>query len=499
MNKRTLGIIATIVVILLVGGLLATIYAGYWLYTNWEPVMNWIGSYNDPAKIINCYDNATCAVAWPIIWTLIIALTVITGFAYTTLLERKILAFLQKRVGPNRVGPGGFMQPAADAVKLIFKEVIVPDGVDKPVFFLAPILKTVPVLFIFAVIPFGPALRFPWFDGNWYNLPLTLADVNVAVLFILGITSIGTYGIVLAGWSSNNKYAMLGGLRASAQMISYELCMGLTMAVPVMIASSMSLLDIVNAQKYPWEWFVFQNPLAAGILLIALFAETSRAPFDLVEAEQELTAGFMTEYSAMQFAMFMMAEYMGMIAVSAVIISLYFGGFHFLPVDNMPILGPLVFGIKVFLFLCFFIWVRGTLPRIRYDRLMAFGWKVLLPLSLVAVAWSSIAVVLREANFTAYVFSSIAFFLIIVIGGLFFLSRDGDKEETEQEENIYDDPMITGRKTGAGWIALNLVGGLIAVPFAIVNGIINGLEKFGEATAGNSDETAIVPSDKGGD
>jgi NADH-quinone oxidoreductase subunit H len=255
----------------------------------------------------------------------------------------------------------------------------------------------------------------------------------------------------------------------------------------------------VNAQKYPWEWFVFQNPLAAGILLIALFAETSRAPFDLVEAEQELTAGFMTEYSAMQFAMFMMAEYMGMIAVSAVIISLYFGGFHFLPVDNMPILGPLVFGIKVFLFLCFFIWVRGTLPRIRYDRLMAFGWKVLLPLSLVAVAWSSIAVVLREANFTAYVFSSIAFFLIIVIGGLFFLSRDGDKEETEQEENIYDDPMITGRRTGAGWIALNLVGGLIAVPFAIVNGIINGLEKFGEATAGNSDETAIVPSDKGGD
>jgi NADH-quinone oxidoreductase subunit H len=349
------------------------------------------------------------------------------------------------------------------------------------------------------VIPFGPALRFPWFDGNWYDLPLTLADVNVAVLFILGITSIGTYGIVLAGWSSNNKYAMLGGLRASAQMISYELCMGLTMAVPVLIASSMSLLDIVNAQRYPWEWFVFQNPLAAGILLIALFAETSRAPFDLVEAEQELTAGFMTEYSAMQFAMFMMAEYMGMIAVSAVIISLYFGGFHFLPVDGMPILGPLVFGVKVFLFLCFFIWVRGTLPRIRYDRLMAFGWKVMLPLALVAVAWSSIAVVMRDFNFTAYAVSSIVFFLVIVVGGLFFLSRDGAKDEVEKEENIYDDPIITGKQRSVGWLVLNLVGGLLAIPFAIVNGIISSLETFGEAASGPSDETAIVPSDKGGD
>lgn len=496
MNKQLLiliGIVAFIALVVVPVGLIAA------LVLNFQTVVDWIATSNDPTRIIDCYDNATCAIAWPIIWTLILALTIITGFAYTTLLERKILAFLQKRVGPNRVGPGGFMQPAADAVKLIFKEVIVPDGVDRPVFFLAPILKTIPVLFIFAVIPFGPALRFPWFDGNWYNLPLTLADVNVAVLFILGITSIGTYGIVLAGWASNNKYSMLGGLRASAQMISYELTMGLTMAVPVMIAGSMSVYDIVNVQKYPWDWLVFQNPLAAGILLIALFAETSRAPFDLVEAEQELTAGFMTEYSAMQFAMFMMAEYMGMIAVSAVIISLYFGGYHFLPVDSMPILGPLVFGIKIFLFLCFFIWVRGTLPRIRYDRLMAFGWKVLLPLALVSVVWSSIAVVLRESSFSLYVVVSVIFFLVIVVGGLFFLSRGGTKDEVEKEENIYDDPVITGRQSSPGWIALNLVGGLLAIPFALVEGLINGLEKFGNATAGNSDETAIVPSDKGGD
>lgn len=499
MDKRTLTIIIAVVAVVLIGGLVATVAAGYWLYMNWQPVMDWIASSNDPAKVQACYDNATCAIAWPIVWTLIIALLVITGFAYTTLLERKILAFIQKRVGPNRVGPGGFMQPAADAVKLIFKEVVVPDGVDKPVFFLAPIIKAVPVLFIFAVIPFGPALRFPWFDGNWYDLPLTLADVNVAVLFILGITSIGTYGIVLAGWASNNKYAMLGGLRASAQMISYELTMGLTMAVPVLLASSMSVLDIVNAQRYPWDWFIFQNPLAAGILLIALFAETSRSPFDLVEAEQELTAGFMTEYSAMQFAMFMMAEYMGMIAVSAVFVSLYVGGFHFLPVDNMPILGPLVFGGKIFLFLCFFIWVRGTLPRIRYDRLMSLGWKVLLPLSIVAVAWSSIAVILRDASFPVYVVTSIIFFLVIVVGGLFFLSRESGKEFVSAEENIYDDPMITGQNRSIGWIALNLVGGLLAIPFAIVNGIIGSLETFGKAASGPSDETAIVPSDKGGD
>lgn len=399
----------------------------------------------------------------------------------------------------NRVGPVGFLQPLADAIKLIFKEDIVPDQVDRPVYFLAPILKATPVLILFAVMPFGPPIRVPWLDGNWYQVPLVLADINVAVLFIVGIISIGTYGMVLAGWSSNNKYAMLGGLRASAQMISYELSMGLTIAVPVMIAGSMSLVDITNAQRLPWEWFVFQNPLAAGILLLALFAEVSRAPFDLTEAEQELTAGYMTEYSGMRFAMFMMAEYMGMIVVSAIAIFLFFGGYHLFPVDNVPIFGPLIFIGKIATFLAFFIWVRGTLPRIRYDRLMAFGWKVLLPLSLVSVAWTAIAVVLRDTSMTLYVVSSGIFFLIVVVGGFFFLSSESGEEYDEAEEDIFTDPVITGQPRSIGWVVLQLVGGLIAVPFAIVNGIIWSLEQFGEAAEGPSDETAIVPSDQGGD
>ncbi|MEM9950776.1 MAG: NADH-quinone oxidoreductase subunit NuoH [Chloroflexota bacterium] len=450
----------------------------------------------DPSVIVQC--TGVCGIAWPIIFTLLVVFVVLTGFAYTTLLERVVLARLQQRVGPNRVGPGGFFQPLADAVKLIFKEDIIPDQVDKPVYYIAPVLKAVPVIILFAVMPFGPNIIVPWFDGNWYELPLVLADVNVAVLYLLAITSLATYGMVLAGWSSNNKYAMLGGLRASAQMISYELSMGLTLAVPVMIAGSMSLVDIVEMQQWPWQWFVFQNPLAAGILIVALFAEVSRAPFDLTEAEQELTAGYMTEYSGMKFAMFMMAEYMGMIAVSAIAINMYFGGYHLFPVGNVPILGPLIMIGKIATFLFFFIWVRGTLPRIRYDRLMSFGWKILLPLALVSVAWTAIAVVLRESSFTAYVVVSGIFFFVVVAGGYGFLNAQAE-EDVEDADDFYNDPIITGDYRSIGWTVLNFVGGLIAIPFAIVNGIINGLESFGNATAGESDETAIVPSDQGGD
>ncbi|MEO1644620.1 MAG: NADH-quinone oxidoreductase subunit NuoH [Chloroflexota bacterium] len=451
-----------------------------------------------PSAIIQC--TGVCSVAWPTILSLLIVFVVLTGFAYTTMLERVLLARLQQRVGPNRTGPGGLLQPLADAVKLIFKEDIIPERVDKPVYYLAPVLKAVPIIILFAVMPFGPDILVPWFNGQWLELPLTIADVNVAVLYLLAITSLATYGMVLAGWSSNNKYAMLGGLRASAQMISYELSMGLALAVPVMIVGSMSLVDIVDAQQWPWEWFVFQNPLAAGILVIALFAEVSRAPFDLTEAEQELTAGYMTEYSGMKFAIFMMAEYMGMIAVSGIAISMFFGGYHLIPVDNVPILGPLIFIGKIAVFLGLFIWVRATLPRVRYDRLMALGWKVLLPLALVSVAWTAIAVVLRETSFTAYVAVSTVFFIVVVFGGYAFLSADSNEEE--EEVDIYDDPLITGEQRGSiGWTALNLVGGLIAIPFAIVNGIINGLESFGEAVEGpaESDETAIVASDQGGD
>lgn len=452
----------------------------------------------DPSLIVQC--TGVCSAAWSIVFTLLVVFVVLTGFAYTTLLERVVLARLQQRVGPNRVGPGGFLQPLADAVKLIFKEDIIPDQVDKPVYYLAPVLKAVPVIILFAVMPFGPNIIIPWFDGLWYEVPLVLADVNVAVLYLLAITSLATYGMVLAGWSSNNKYAMLGGLRASAQMISYELSMGLTLAVPIMIAGSMSLVEISEMQQYPWEWFVFQNPLAAGILILALFAEVSRAPFDLTEAEQELTAGYMTEYSGMKFAMFMMAEYMGMIAVGAIAIFMFFGGYNLFPVANVPILGPLIFIGKIATFLAFFIWVRGTLPRIRYDRLMAFGWKILLPLALVSVAWTAIAVVLRETSLTLYVVVSGVFFLVVVVGGYFFLSGDSAEDTDETADDFYDDPIITGQSRSIGWTALNIVGGLLAIPFAIVNGLINGLEAFGEAAEGStSDETAIVPSDQGGD
>ena len=230
-------------------------------------------------------------------------------------------------------------------------------------------------------------------------MPLGLADPNVGVLWLLAITSIGTYGVVLAGWASNNKYAMLGGLRATAQMLSYELSLGLTMAVPILIVGSMSLGDIIRSQTYIYQWYIFQNPLAAGILFIALLAEVNRSPFDLPEAEQELTQGYMTEYSGMKFALFMMAEYLGMIAISVIVSALYLGGYNdgFGLVQYLPFLGPVVLIGKVVLLLIFMIWIRATLPRIRYDRLMQFGWKVMLPLALVAVMWSAVAVMIGDA------------------------------------------------------------------------------------------------------
>lgn len=252
---------------------------------------------------------------------------------------------------------------------------------------------------VVAVVPLGPPLLIPWFDGLWYRVPLGLTDVNVGVLFLLAWFSLGTYGIVLAGWASNNKYSMLGGLRASAQMVSYELSLGVSMSIPIIITGSMSLSTIIDSQASPpiLGWYVFQNPVAAIILLVALLAEVNRAPFDLPEAEQELTAGYHTEYSGMKFALFFMAEYISMISVSVVAVALFFGGYHFILVDQFPILGPLVYAAKVVLFLMGMIWLRATLPRIRYDRLMALGWKVLFPLALVAAGWTALAVLIGDA------------------------------------------------------------------------------------------------------
>lgn len=435
----------------------------------------------DPANLVVCKTASGCATIHAFLYGAILLFTVVTGFAYTTLLERKVIAWFQHRVGPNRVGPGGFLQPAADAVKLITKEDIVPSGASYWVWLIAPMIKAVPVLVVLAVIPLGPDLLIPWFDGKWYQVALSLADPSVGVLFILGITSIGTYGIVLAGWASNNKYALLGGLRAASQMVSYELTLGLGMAIPVMIVGSMSLGDITQAQPMFWNWFIFQNPLAAAVLFIALLAEVSRAPFDLVEAEQELTAGFMTEYSGMKFALFMMAEYLGMIAVSMIFSALYLGGYQdgFGLVNSVPMLGPLVMIGKVVLLLVFMIWIRATLPRIRYDRLMQFGWKILLPLALVAVVWTAISVVIGDTfkSTLAYGVASGILFLLFVVGGYMYLQRLGKSDE-EVADELADDPIVTGERRGIGWGTLNVVAALLAIPFSLLNLLVDQLDKI---------------------
>ncbi|HVU11448.1 MAG TPA: NADH-quinone oxidoreductase subunit NuoH [Phototrophicaceae bacterium] len=447
-------------------------------------VLTWLFDPNrvDQSKVVACYgpDGRGCAPVHAIVYSLLFFFIILTGFAYTTLLERKFIAWFQQRSGPNRVGPMGLLQPAADGVKLIFKEDIRPSGADIWVYRLAPMIKAVPPLIVLAVIPLGPNLLIPWFDGYWYKVPLGLADPNVGVLWLLAILSIGTYGVVLAGWSSNNKYAMIGGLRATAQMLSYELSLGLTMAVPILIVGSMSLGDIIRSQTYIYQWFVFQNPLAAAILFIALLAEVNRAPFDLPEAEQELTQGYMTEYSGMKFALFMMAEYLGMIAISIIVCSLFLGGYNdgFGIVQDVPILGPVVLIGKVVLFLIFMIWIRATLPRIRYDRLMALGWKVMLPLAIVAVMWSAVAVMVGDAFSSpiAYGIAAGVFFVVVVVGGLILLQRSGQLEAPATE--IEDDPVITGEQKDVGYYILQVVGGLIAVPFALWDFTLGALDNL---------------------
>jgi NADH-quinone oxidoreductase subunit H len=329
----------------------------------------------------------------------LIIFILLTGFAYSTLLERKFIAAMQQRIGPNRLGPMGFFQPVADGLKLVFKEDIIPAGADKVIFTIAPMITAIPALIIMAVVPFGGNVNV---FGHKTNLGL--ADLNVGVLYILAVTSISVYGIVLAGWSSNNKYAMMGGLRATAQMLSYELAMGLSILAPVMLVGSLSFQDMIDAQK--GLWFVFIQPVAAIIFYITALAETSRAPFDLPEAEQELTAGFHSEYSGMKFAAFYMAEYMKMIAVSGIFAALFLGGYRFFGLEDATIrigaidltgwLGILIFFGKILASMVAFVWIRGTLPRIRYDYLMAFGWKILLPISLANVVITAVVIVLTQ-------------------------------------------------------------------------------------------------------
>ncbi|HEY1408713.1 MAG TPA: NADH-quinone oxidoreductase subunit NuoH [Promineifilum sp.] len=349
----------------------------------------------------------------------IISFAVITGFAYTTLLERKLLARLQARVGPNRAGYipipwrgrekrflGGFMQPAADAVKLFFKEDPTPVKADRIIYNLAPMMAVIPAILILAVIPWAPAFRL----FNWEFTPYfaIAPGINVGVLFILAITSIGVYGIVLAGWASNSKYAVLGGIRASAQMISYELALGIIVLIPIMMANSMDLGVIVDAQRS--IWYAFIQPLAALVFFVAALAELQRAPFDLLEAEQELSAGFNVEYAGMRFGMFFMAEYMKMISLSAIFATFFLGGYRGPFVDQAPVLGFVYIILKIVACLFLMIWIRATLPRFRYDQLMGFGWKVLLPIAVLNFLITAVLIVMAEEGTLAPLINSVKLF-----------------------------------------------------------------------------------------
>jgi NADH-quinone oxidoreductase subunit H len=333
-----------------------------------------------------------------VIKSVITLLILLTAVAYTVWLERKVVGHMQNRWGPTRVGPFGLLQPAADGIKFLLKEDLTPPHVYKPLFIAAPMMALIFALTSISVIPIGN-----WVMIGGRAIPLQITDVNIGLLLILGVTSMGVYGVALAGWSSNNKYSLLGGLRASAQMVSYEISLGLSLVGVLIVAGSFSLREIVQSQGGHSGWFIPHWNIFRGQIfgffcyLIAAYAETNRIPFDLPEAETELVAGYHTEYSALKFAMFFMAEYANMITVACLATLLFLGGW------NGPIFGPRIlqailpvfwFAAKVFVFLFIYIWVRGTLPRFRYDQLMAFGWKFLLPLSLanliataIAVAW----------------------------------------------------------------------------------------------------------------
>ncbi|MCG6964369.1 MAG: NADH-quinone oxidoreductase subunit NuoH [Acidobacteria bacterium] len=318
--------------------------------------------------------------------------------AYLTFFERKVLAYIQVRLGPNRVGPRGWLQPVADALKLLVKEDLVPGGAQKFVFMLAPALIIVPAFLVFAVIPFGPATRL--FGLLPEAIPPYLTDVNIALLFVLGISSIGVYGIILGGWASNNKFSLMGALRSGAQMISYEVPMGFAIISVLLMAGSLSLVKIVEAQQSSHLWFIFPGLLGFGIYFICGVAETNRNPFDLPEAESELVAGFHTEYSGMKFAFFFLAEYTNMLVVSSLATVLFLGGW-LRPFPNVAWLGflgivpPFVwFALKVAGFIFVYLWFRGTFPRYRFDQLMHVGWKWLLPLSLANVLLVGLIVLL---------------------------------------------------------------------------------------------------------
>jgi NADH-quinone oxidoreductase subunit H len=319
----------------------------------------------------------------PLLKILVVLNATLVAITFMVLLERKVIAWAQSRLGPMRVGFHGILQSVADVVKLMIKEDITPARADKWVFTLAPIISVVPALIVYAVIPFGPEVTL---FGR--QVTLYVADINVGLLYIVSVASVGVYGIILAGYASNSKYPLLASLRASAQLISYEVAVTLTLVSVILVSGTLSMVGIVRAQEHAHLWFMFVQPFAFAIFFIGGLAETNRAPFDLPEAEQELTGGFHTEYSGMRFALFFLAEYANIIVVSSVATTLFLGGW-LRPFPNVAFLGFLDiipgwtwFLMKSFVFLYVFVWVRATLPRYRYDQLMRLGWKVLIPLAI---------------------------------------------------------------------------------------------------------------------
>jgi NADH-quinone oxidoreductase subunit H len=314
---------------------------------------------------------------------------VLLHVAYLTYLERKVLGDMQDRLGPMEVGPHGLLQPIADGLKLFFKEDIIPAGANKIIFSAAPILVLIPALIGFAVVPFGRDS----IQIGPLELKPVITDINVGILYILAFASLGAYGILLGGWASNSKYSLLGGLRSAAQVISYELSLGLALVGPILLSQSLSMVKMTEAQAGgAWKWFIVVQPIAFVIYLICAIAETNRLPFDLPEAESELVAGFFTEYSGMRFAFFFLAEYANMILVSCIATVAFLGGWH-APLPFLEFIPPVVWFIgKVYFFLFFYIWLRATVPRLRFDQLMAFGWKIMLPLALANILITSTVV-----------------------------------------------------------------------------------------------------------
>ncbi len=327
-----------------------------------------------------------------VIKSAIVILILLTAFAYMTLIERRVIAKIQGRLGPNRAGPFGLLQPVADAMKMAFKEQIVPTQAKRSIYLIAPVISVIVALSAFAVIPIGNS----WINGKPGPWDPLIADINVGLLWILSISSLAVYGIVLGGWSSGNRYSLLGSLRSAAQMVSYETSLGLALSGTLMWAGTLSLVGIIHAQLNQGIWFVFAQPLGFVVYMIAAIAEVNRAPFDLPEAEQELTAGYLTEYSGLRWSLYQMSEYINMITTSAVASTLFFGGWSFFGfgLERIPGVSLLIFLVKVAFFLFLFIWIRATLPRIRYDRLMRFGWQLLLPLAVLNVVITATVVAL---------------------------------------------------------------------------------------------------------